>query len=210
MSRRSVISRFGFWILGFGFILGFLCIRPRCPRPSAADIVSSLIGPIGPISPIPSSSPVHLVTTLFGSASDQLRITIPPNPDTVRLAVGPDLVPCPIGPMSPIGPIPFSAVRRSALIRFRPTFHLSVLLNPSSFQPFSTSSWALGLKLRPLEVWRFGLAGYLTTKGPGVGLDYQLIGNLSADAACLWRIDHWFPWPAPFARTLYVGLSLRL
>jgi hypothetical protein len=218
--KRSTLA----WLLvaALGFIALLVLLRPRCPRPTLGSWLS-LVGPSGvswpsAVSRQPLAVPVR--TTLFGPSEDQLIITVPPNPDTVRILVGPDLLPRPIGPISPIGPIPFSAVRRHSLIRFRPSVHLCVLFEPSAVSRKPLAGFAAGLKLRPVELGRFGLAGYVclsSTKStssttsisvlPGLGLDYRLLGNLSADAAILWRISSF---PSSFSPQPYLGLSLRL
>jgi hypothetical protein len=152
--------------------------------------------------------------SLFGPAGDQVEIVVPPNPDTVRILVNPDL-------SVSVSPCSSSVIvlRRHSLIRFKPTLHACALFALSPFQPLSLRGWSFGLKFRPVEIGRFGLAAYAClspVSGPpssvapafGPGLDFRLIGNLSADAAYLWGLQTAnckLQTPA-----LYLGLSLRL
>jgi len=184
-----------------------LC-RPQCKAPT----LGSWLGISGPWFAWPfgetktptetkETQETKVTRTLVGSG-DELIITVPPNKDTVRIRVDEKLH---------VVAIPESAitvVRRVPLIRFRPTLHVSVLAPPASF--LTPRSYASGAKLRAVEIGRFGITGYVTSKGPGAGVDCRVLGNLSLDAACIWRIDRWALPPAPMARTLYVGLSLRL
>ena len=183
--------------------------RPRCSSPSSvlrsaiSNLTSGLVGG-APRSSTPVSGPSSSVShPLFGTGND-LLITVPPSRDTVRIIVNDKLHVVAV-PESSV-----SVLRRSPLIRFHPTLHACALLNCSTFQSSNLRGWAFGLKARVVEVGRFGLTGYVTNKGPGAGLDCRLVGNLSADVACIWRVDSFKPLPGPLSPTLFLGFSIRL
>jgi len=187
-----------------------LC-RPQCKRPTLGSWLGisgpSFSWPSIPSAPSLQTANCKLQTSLFGPADDYLDITVLPSTETTHIRVTPDLVPH----FSDSGSAHRSSfiVHRS-LIRFRPSLHLSVLFEPLAVSRKPSASFAFGLKIRPVEVGRFGLAGYVTSKGPGAGLDCRLLGNLSADAVCLWRVDKFTPLPVPLTPALYLGISLRL
>jgi hypothetical protein len=194
-----------------------LC-RPQCKRPTLGSWLGisgpSFSWPSIPSAPSLQTANCKLQTSLFGPSDDQLRITVPPNKDTVRILVDEKLRTSILSPQSSVLSPPISVLRRHSLIRFRPSLHLCVLAPLSSL--LSPHSFGLALKLRPVELGRFGLAGYAGLSGlrspvtpvVGIGLDYRLIGNLSFDSACLWGLQ-----TANCklqTASLYLGLSLRL
>ncbi|MCX7731619.1 MAG: hypothetical protein N2248_00415 [candidate division WOR-3 bacterium] len=193
-------------ILSLCFLLLFLFLffyARTCHQPSSSPH-SPLINP-----PVQQSRP------LIGTR-DQLLITVPPSRETTKIVIDDRLIPSlpqprPTPQPSTPGLSPQSQpifLRRTPLIRFHPTFHFVALSTFNSDGFFN--SCAFGIKLRPIEIQKFGIAGYLTHKGPGLGIDFRLISNLSCDAACIWRIDSWRPLPSPLRKTLYIGLSIRL
>lgn len=187
----------------------FLLCRPRCsslltPHSSVLGSWLSIVGPAfgWPSSPGQTTKDegqrTSVTRPLFGSG-DRVEITVPPNKDTVRIRVTPDLK-VRVSPCSSA----IVSVRRP-LIRFRPTLHLTALASGLDIH-----SLAFGVKVRPIEIGRFGLAGYVTSKGPGAGLDCRLFGNLSFDAVYLWCVEKFTPLPVPLAPAFYLGVSLRL
>uniref|UniRef100_A0A7C6A8A7 Uncharacterized protein n=1 Tax=candidate division WOR-3 bacterium TaxID=2052148 RepID=A0A7C6A8A7_UNCW3 len=119
--------------------------------------------------------PIQKSIKLFGTQKSELAIKIPPQPKPVELKVTEDLKVFPKTSDS-------SEIKKSyTLIRFHPTFHLTVLCAPFTILQTKNFEFFPGLKLRFLEIWRFGTATYLTTKGPGLGIDFAIISNLSFD-----------------------------
>lgn len=116
---------------------------------------------------------------LFGQdKKPRLEITIPPYKDTIRLRI-------PGGEM--VYGLPEDAQLHvvkypPAFIRMKPSFHLSGLTDFSEVY--------FGVKIRVLEIWRFGLCGYIATCGPGIGCDFQLISNVSIGMAR--TLDGWY------------------
>lgn len=185
----------------------FALCRPQCQRPTLGSWLS-VVGPAfgwTSSSPTPDPRPpIPTITHTLVGTGDDVIITVPPNEETVRIRVDEKLHVV-ATPESSV-----TVVRRVPLIRFRPTVHVCALASPTDLTDWTYRRIAVGLKVRAVEVGRFGLAGYVTSKGPGVGLDCRLVGGLSVDAALIWRIDRWALPPTPMARTAYVGLSLRL
>ena len=191
-----------------------LC-RPQCKRPTLGSWLGisgpSFSWPSIPSAPSLQTANCKLQTSLFGPADDYLDITVLPSMETTHIRVTPDLVPHPLDSASLHSSL---FTLHHSLIRFRPSLHLCVLAPLSSL--LSPHSFGLALKLRPVELGRFGLAGYAGLSGlrspvtpvVGIGLDYRLIGNLSFDSACLWGLQ-----TANCklqTASLYLGLSLRL
>ncbi len=101
----------------------------------------------------------------------RLEILVPPSQDTTKLLV-------PGGEEVYVKPESAHVIVtkiRPALIRISPTLHFCVVSD------FKTLGY--GLKLRVIEIWRFGACGYYVNgMGPGVGVDFRIISNLSLDA----------------------------
>lgn len=101
----------------------------------------------------------------------RLEIIVPPSKDTTKLLV-------PGGEEVYVKPESANVIVtkiQPALIRISPTLHFTVV---SDFKAIG-----YGLKLRVIEIWRFGACGYYVNgMGPGAGIDLRLISNLSVDA----------------------------
>jgi hypothetical protein len=165
-------------------LIGFVQVYRSCSRLLRSGSLSSLL-------PSPSTArgegkgekplPVKSTTKLFGKEKTHLDISIPPHPKKIDLKVTENLqvYPAKAKDSLEIRNSKLEIKRSYTLIRFHPTLQLCVLF------PLTTNIQQLttipGLKLRFLEIWRFGTAAYLTTKGPGLGIDFALISNLSLD-----------------------------
>jgi len=102
----------------------------------------------------------------------RLEITIPPSEDTTKLWIpGGEKVYVIAGEDSAIKVVKINP----ALIRLKPSLHVCAIYN------FKTVGF--GIKIRALEIWRFGIAGYFVDNmGFGAGVDLRLISNVSIDA----------------------------
>jgi len=112
--------------------------------------------------------PMQIRRRIVGQdALSRLEITIPPCLDTVRLRIpgGEEVFGLPETAQMQVVKIP------PAIIRLHPSFHICGLTDFLRF--------GVGLKVRLVEVWRFGACGYITTVGPGIGIDFQVISNIS-------------------------------
>lgn len=118
---------------------------------------------------------------LFGQEIEpRVEITIPPQKDTVKIRVpgGKEVYGLPQGAEISVTKIP------PALIRLKPSVHACVLTDLKGIDG--------GIKLRLLEVWRFGACGYLATCGIGAGADLRIVSNVSVGAARFldrWRLE---------------------
>ena len=108
----------------------------------------------------------------------RLEITIPPHEDTIRLQIpgGEAVYGLPENAELHVVKIP------APIIRMNPNFHLTGL---TDFRKFY-----VGLKIRFVTIWRFGMCGYLAICGPGVGCDFQIFSNVSIGA--VYTLDKWY------------------
>jgi hypothetical protein len=101
----------------------------------------------------------------------RLEIIVPPSKDTTKLLIpgGEEVY------VKPESANVIVTLTRPALIRIAPTLHFTAV---SDFKTIG-----FGLKLRVIEIWRFGACGYYVNgMGPGAGIDLRIISNLSIDA----------------------------
>ncbi|MGB3341321.1 MAG: hypothetical protein WBB37_07565 [bacterium] len=107
-----------------------------------------------------------------------IEIVIPPSDDTTRLRIpgGETVYGLPADANIQI------TKYQPPVIRLRPTFHITGLTDFSQIY--------FGLKIRVVEVWRFGLCGYIAICGPGVGCDFRVISNVSIGGVR--TLNKWF------------------
>lgn len=111
----------------------------------------------------------------FGQDDEpRLEIVIPPSDDTTKLRIpGGEEVYAQSSGDSAVN-IKVTKIN-PAIVRLRPSLHVCAVYN------FKTVGF--GIKVRALEIWRFGAAGYFVNNiGFGAGVDLRLISNVSIDA----------------------------
>jgi hypothetical protein len=132
-------------------------------------IVSPGLGQEDPVWGKPKA--MEIKPKLFGgSEKSWLEVIIPPSADTVRLRIpeGEEVYGLPENAQLEVIKHP------EAIIRLKMSFHITGATDFS--KPY------FGIKLRVMEIWRFGICGYMTTGGPGIGCDFHLVSNVSIGA----------------------------
>jgi len=163
-------------IIGILIVIWLVISGIRGCQKTVKDIIAPISEKIDPI----WGKPKDMITKsrLFGTGDKPiLEITIPPSEDTIRLKIpGAERVyGLPADVQLQVVKIP------PPIIRFKPTFHLTGITDFSKVH--------FGLKIRVVEIWRFGLCGYVAMCGPGVGCDFQVISNISIGVVR--TIDKW-------------------
>lgn len=105
---------------------------------------------------------------LFGGSEESwLEVIIPPSDDTTRLRIpeGKEVYGLPADAKLEVIKHP------KPIIRLNPSFHVTGATDFSKIY--------FGVKIRVIEIWRFGICGYMTTCGLGVGCDFHLVSNIS-------------------------------
>lgn len=105
-----------------------------------------------------------------GSEKSWLEVIIPPSDDTTRLRIpeGKEVYGLPADAELKVIKHP------KPIVRLKPSFHITGATDFSDVY--------FGVKLRVIEIWRFGVCGYMTTCGPGIGCDFHLVSNISVGA----------------------------
>jgi len=162
-------------IIGILIVIWLVISGIRGCQKTVKDIIAPISEKIDPI----WGKPKEMITKsrFFGTGDKPtLEITIPPSQDTIRLKIpgGERVYGLPENVQLQVVKIP------PPIIRFKPTFHLTGIIDlPVRCTQTGFSKIHFGLKIRVIEIWRFGLCGYVAMCGPGVGCDFQVISNIS-------------------------------
>lgn len=173
-----------FWVAGIIVIIalaGYLIITIRgCQDKVIESITPGRRASVGREDPLwGKPREMRIKQSLIGRGDKPIiEIVIPPSDDSTRLRIpgGETVYGFPED-----GKIQITKYQ-PPVIRLRPTFHLTGLTDFSGV--------FYGLKVRVVEVWRFGLCGYIATCGPGVGGDFRVISNISIGGVR--TLNKWF------------------
>jgi len=152
------------------FVLIFILIQGiRSCQKTVEEIVSPGLKQEDPVWGKPKA--METKPKLFGGSEESwLEVIIPPSEDTIRLRIpeGEEVYGLPEN-------AEFKVIKHpKPIIRVKPSFHL---IGATDF-----SKIYFGIKIRAVEIWRFGICGYVTTGGPGIGCDFHLVSNVSIGA----------------------------